>query len=305
MTYTREHGTAESSPLSGQDEALVLLPGMLCDQDLWTDTLPYLPPNVDVIFGRLDDADSIAGMAQSVLTRAPGRFAVAGHSLGGIVALEMARLAPTRVSRMALLNTSALAASPGQRDAWARLLRRVADGQFEEIVGQQPRMLLPPHRTADRDLGERIMRMARSVGARSFTRQLKAQQARVDLRPSMAALHQPTLVIAGARDQVCPVTRQSELASELPHALERIPGCGHMSPMEAPKAVGELLRRWLGEPAIAAAPQAAGSRKPSGPDQVSSSPAPTITAGSGCPATAQGTDPRLTRSLSDGASDSS
>lgn len=240
-------GTAQARPAEESAEPpLLLLPGMLCDADLWSDALPFLPRRLQTYFMRIDATDSPAGIAQAVLDAAPPTFALAGHSLGGVIALEIALRAPRRVSRLALINASALAPSPEQRRSWTDLAQRVREGEFNQIAEGQPTVLLPHDRVTDEPLVERITEMARSVGADAFLHQLRAQQSRVDLRSAIAELTQPTLVIAGLDDRVCPPTRQHELMSALrTGTLAELPATGHLSPMESPKAVGNLLHRWL------------------------------------------------------------
>ena len=227
-------------------ETLVLLPGMLCGPDLWSDVVERLPVTLAVVHVPLGGSDSVDAMARAALGAAPGRLTLVGHSLGGIVALAAACLAPERVGRVVVLNTSPLGASRAQLAAWESQRRQVDDGGFTGIAAAQPDLLLPPHRRADEVLRRRIEAMATAVGPDAFVRQLVAQSGRADLRPRLARLHHPVLVVSGGDDQVCPPARQEELAAALPHAtLERIDRCGHMTPMEQPLRFTEILLTWL------------------------------------------------------------
>jgi pimeloyl-ACP methyl ester carboxylesterase len=225
------------------DRPLVLVPGMLGDATLWDDVAPRL--DVPLRFARIDLDDSVAEMAASVLAGAPARFALAGHSLGGIVALEVLRRAPRRVTRAALLNASARPASEQQLGAWAALRARALDGDFAALAHDFALSNLP---TAHHGLAGRVAAMARRVGPRALLRQLAAQATRPDSRPSLSAIRAPTLVLSGSADAVCPPALQHELADGVPGA-QRVPidGAGHMAPLEDPPAVAAALAEWLQE----------------------------------------------------------
>jgi 4-hydroxy-2-oxoheptanedioate aldolase len=246
--------TARTTPLSGAGprpaaapcaprargrEPLVLLPGMLGDASLWDDVAPALADVAMVRFGRIDFDDTIAGMAATVLASAPDRFALAGHSLGGIVALEIVRQAPGRVSRLALLNTSARPASDAQLSAWEAMRAGAFDHVAREFAQANGR---------DGTV-ERVEAMARAVGSRVLDRQLRAQATRPDSRPSLARIAVPTLVVTGAEDQICPRPLQEELAATLPRPeYVVIEGAGHMTPLEQGATVAAHLRTWLETP---------------------------------------------------------
>ena len=224
---------------------LMLLSGMLGDQTLWADVSREL---ADVALPGprpIDEHDTITAMAASVLAQAPPRFAVAGHSLGGIVALEIVRQAPDRVTHLALLDTSAWPATPAQLDAWAAMAARTRAGEFAAVAAELGRHTLPEgHRTEA--LVARNTAMADTVGADGLLRQLAAQATRPDARPLLPTLDVPTLVVAGALDHVCPPVRQEELAAGIPGArLVVVDDAGHMAPLESPHAVAGALRAWL------------------------------------------------------------
>jgi pimeloyl-ACP methyl ester carboxylesterase len=212
---------------------VLLLPGMLGDATLWDDVAPTLG---GARFGRIDLDDSIAEMAATVLASAPERFALAGHSLGAIVALEIMRQAPARVTRLALLNASARPASEAQLTAWAAM----RDGEFDAVV----RDFAMANTRAQ--LTERVEGMARAVGPRGLRRQLAAQASRPDSRPWLAAIAVPTLVLTGTEDAICPRELQEELVGGIPRARHVVvEGAGHMAPLEDPAAVAAHLQHWL------------------------------------------------------------
>jgi 4-hydroxy-2-oxoheptanedioate aldolase len=227
-------------------QPLVLLAGMLGDATLWDDVAPALAGAAVPRFGRIDLDDSVPAMAATVLATAPERFALAGHSLGAIVALEVVRQAPGRVTRLALLNASARRPSEMQLAMWAGMRERTENGGFAALVGDFVQANLPESRRTDATLVRRVEQMAHSVGPRGLLRQLSAQATRPDNRPLLEQVAVPTLVLTGALDAVCPSELQEELVRGLPDARHvTVDGAGHMAALEDPPAVAQALRAWL------------------------------------------------------------
>jgi 4-hydroxy-2-oxoheptanedioate aldolase len=234
------------SPGPAPGEPVVLLPGMLETAELWDGVAPAISEVAAVRLGRIEFDASVEEMAESILVATPGRFAVAGHSLGAIVALELVRRAPERITRLALLNSSALAPTDTQLADWDALATQATEGSFAELVRSFARSTLPAHRQDDAGLLGLVERMASICGPRVLLRQLAAQRSRTDVRPSLTAITVPTLVISGSEDAVCPPARQDELAAAIPGArLERLHEVGHLAPLEAPQRVAQLLVNWL------------------------------------------------------------
>jgi pimeloyl-ACP methyl ester carboxylesterase len=226
---------------------LVLLPGMLCDAALWSHQLTHLSEIADVSVGNLTEADTLAGTARAILRRAPERFALAGLSLGGIVAFEVMRQAPKRVTRLALLDTNARPPRPEQLGVWQRFRTMTRQGRFAEITEQHllP-VLVAPDRQQDTALTTTIRQMAQHIGAEAFLRQLSLQEQRPDSRVDLPYISCPTLVLAGRQDMLCPLDMHEEIAAAIPCAtLVVIEHCGHLSSLEQPQAVTAALRSWL------------------------------------------------------------
>ena len=230
-------------------EAVVMLPGMLGDARVFDAIAEVLDGHVVCRPQRIDLDDTIAGIADSVLATSPQRFALVGHSLGAIVALEIYRRAPTRVTRLALLNASARPASDGQVAAWTTLGERTERGEFSTIAAEQAAVNVGPEGSAE--LQSACVDMAKRIGPEGFLRQLHAQASRPDSRPTLAAVGVPMLVVSGSHDAVCPTELQAELVSGIAAgggavAHETIEGAGHMSPLDHPAEVAAHLLAWLG-----------------------------------------------------------
>lgn len=209
---------------------LVLLPAMGCDGQLWARQIVDLADITHPELGDLSVDATLAGMAARVLAHAPPRFAVAGVSLGGYVALEMVRQAPDRIDRVALFGT------------------RATMQTRPRTVGEQGMLATAPH--ADPMLTSIIsgpvQAMAERVGAAVFERQQRALLARPDIEPAIAAVHVPTLVAVGDRDRICLPADARALADRISHSkFYELRQCGHLAPLERPGEVTMLLRQWL------------------------------------------------------------
>ena len=227
-------------------EPLVLLPGLLCDQLLFAPQLPALASLRLVLIPDMTQDDSIEGMARRVLDTAPDRFALAGLSMGGYVALEIMRLAPERVSRLALLDTRARSDTPEETARRRGLLELSAKGEFRGVTPQLLPLLIHPDRLADDALTGVVMAMAEAVGREGFFRQQQALIAREDRRDLLGTIAVPTLVLCGREDALTPLAMHLELAAAIREAtLVVIPNCGHLAPLERPQAVTRQLLGWL------------------------------------------------------------
>lgn len=235
---------------AGPPPAILLLPGTLCDARLFAgQTASLRALGVPVVVGDLTCGRTVREMAQQALRTAPPRFALVGFSLGGIVALEMARLARERLTHLALVCTTPRPDTPERRLARLRQVEAAQFGGFRRIVAEEmkPRYfaLGAPRIEALRRL---VVRMALSLGEDVFRRQSLALASRRDARPALPALAGlPVLALAGEEDALCPVAVHREIADAVPGAaLSVLPGCGHMAPLERPEAVaGELTRFFM------------------------------------------------------------
>jgi pimeloyl-ACP methyl ester carboxylesterase len=225
---------------------LVLLPGLLCDVALWAPQVAALSDIADPSVADLSRDDSLAGMARRVLSAAPERFALAGLSMGGYVAQEIMRRSPERVTRLALLDTSARADTPERAAQRRGFIELAHKGQFKGI---QPRMLpvyLHPDHLQDKAITDAVLAMAERVGKDAFLRQQQAIMNRPDGRGDLKRIAVPTLVLCGRDDQATPYEHNAEIAGLIPGAtLVAIDRCGHLSTMEKPAEVSAAMRRWL------------------------------------------------------------
>jgi len=232
------------------DAPIALLPGLLCDATVWQAQSQALGAERCVV-PRYGDLHSITGMAERVLQQisAP-RFAVVGHSMGGRVALELMRLAPERVLRLALLDTGMdplPAGEAGEAERSKRLaLLAQARTQGMLAMGQAwARGMVHPAQL-DGPVFEAILTMIERQTPELFEAQIQALLGRPDARPVLAGLRCPTLIACGRQDAWSPLARHEQMCALAPVArLAVIEDSGHMCTMEQPAAVSALLRGWL------------------------------------------------------------
>ncbi len=228
------------------NEPLILLPGLLCDAGLWAPQLPRLCSLVPTLVCPITTHDNVPDLAQMVLAQAPPRFALAALSMGGYVAMEIMRVAPERVTRLALLDTTARPDTPEQQQRRRLLLAMAKEGQFRGVTPRLLPLLIHPARLYDEPLTNVIMNMAKRVGRDAFIRQQTAILGRIDSRPSLSAVAVPSLIICGEQDALTPPDIAQEMAELIPNSeLLLLPDCGHLATLEAPEIVTEKMCAWL------------------------------------------------------------
>jgi len=225
---------------------LVLLPGMMCDARLFGHQIATFSAERSVQVGCLCTSDDVRSLAREVLAAAPAEFALAGLSMGGIVAMEIVRQAPERVRGLALLDTNPLPEPEAVAAGRSAQVERVRSGRLVEVMRDE----LKPNYLADgprRDeVLELCMTMATSLGAKTFERQSRAITNRPDQRESLRAVSVPTLVLTGESDTLCPLERHTLMHSLIPgSSLVVVPGAGHLPTLERPGTTTEEMERWL------------------------------------------------------------
>jgi pimeloyl-ACP methyl ester carboxylesterase len=226
--------------------AILALPGLLDDERLWHHQAAALGADHPITSFALTPQASMAELAAMALARAPaGRFALAGLSMGGYLALEIMRTAPERVAALALLDTSARPDTP-QASEMRRALIAQSAGDFDAAMAAFMPRILHPSRLGDEAIVALLQKMATDIGRDGFVRQQQAIMARADSRPTLATIRCPTLVLCGRDDLLTPLELHEEMAAGIAGSrLVVLDGCGHMSALEKPAEVTEALRNWL------------------------------------------------------------
>lgn len=225
---------------------LVLLPGMMCDGRLFGAQIAAFGLTRAIHLPPIGGQDSMAALAAEVLAHAPPRFALAGLSMGGILAMEIMAQAPGRVERLALLDTNPRAELPEVQARRAPQIEAVQQGHLHEIMRDEmkPNYLAEgPGKQAVLDL---CMEMAMDLGPQVFINQSRALRDRPDRQEVLRGVHVPALILCGREDRLCPVERHRLMQKLISGAkLEIIDGAGHLPVLEQPETTTAALARWL------------------------------------------------------------
>jgi pimeloyl-ACP methyl ester carboxylesterase len=232
-------------------ETVYLIPGLLCDDVVWTHQAEALGRDFDVRIPDLGGYASITAMAEAILADAPPRFSLAGHSMGARVALQIVSVAPERVERLALLDTGIH--PPGEGEAGKRQILLDVSAQ-EGMTALADRWLPPMVREgtlADRpDLRVALYAMVERMSPAIHRNQISALLGRPDAGAVLPGITCPVLVGVGEFDQWSPPAQHEAIVAAIPHATYVVfSGSGHMAPMEAPEAVTAALTQWMQQPA--------------------------------------------------------
>ncbi len=235
----------------GSGPTLVLLPALGCDEGLWDFVAPALERSFRLVFPAVWEAGSIREAALGVLEilseRGIGGAGIAGVSMGGYISLEFLRLAPETVRAVALLDTTAFGDSPERKAKRLGTIQLLDEGHFEEVLETYAANALPPGYPNDGPARTRLLEMARSLGPEIFRTESVSILKRGSFEDVLRALRVPLLCLAGAQDILTPPEIAARIAGEVPGArFDTIPGAGHLTPLEQPAGVAELLGDFFG-----------------------------------------------------------
>ncbi|MFK7837270.1 MAG: alpha/beta fold hydrolase [Sulfitobacter sp.] len=232
-------------------EPLVLLPGMMCDARLFGPQIAELSADMAVMVAPVTQGERIEEIASGLLDLLPSRFALAGLSMGGIVAMELLRRAPDRITRIALMDTNPLAETPVIAANREPQIVKVRSGRLLEVMRDEmkPNYLAPGPQRAE--VLELVMHMAEVLGPEVFIRQSRALQRRRDQQSVLRKCRTPALILCGEHDQLCPVKRHTFMAELIPYAeLVVLENAGHLPTLEQPAATTAALRKWMQQPLV-------------------------------------------------------
>jgi len=225
---------------------VLFIPGLLCNRRLWRHQLDNLADRARIWVVDSASSDSIPIIAARILEAAPEQFALAGLSLGGYICFEIMRQAPERVTRLALLDTTAKADSQTRKSSRRAAMSLVHEGRFSTLCRLTLPSMVHPDRRRDTALIDELRRMSEEIGGDAFLRQQTAIMARADSLADLSSYRLPTLVLCGRQDQLTPLVDHRLMASHIPGSTLRIiESCGHLAPMERPQEVTAALRAWL------------------------------------------------------------
>jgi len=225
---------------------VVLVPGLACTTRLYAEQMPALWTFGPVTVADHRRGDSMEAIARQILGEAPPRFALCGLSMGGYIAFAIQRLAPERVTKLALLDTGSRSDTPEASERRRATIAKVQAGEFDAVMDTLWPILVHKNRRDDVALKRIVLDMAMTAGPDAFIRQQQAIMTRPDSRPGLAAIRCPTLLLVGEGDELTPPALADEMAQRIPGSrLVKVPDSGHLSTLEQPEAVTNALVEWL------------------------------------------------------------
>ena len=231
---------------------LLLVPGVLCSPRLFAAQVAALQGDAEIVVpdwrkAPLSIWDSWESAARWVVEQMPAdKFALAGLSLGGMLAVEIMQFAADRVTKLALLDTGMRSQSEAERAVRRARIRLADEGRFELVLGMQMTRFIPAYRLPDKPLVDEVMTMCGEIGVEIYKRQEELAAIRVDRRPDLPRIKCPTIVVCGRDDAATPLFLSEEIVKAIPAAaLVVVEQCGHLVTMEKPEAANEILQVWL------------------------------------------------------------
>ncbi|MFY0595593.1 MAG: alpha/beta hydrolase [Cognatishimia sp.] len=225
---------------------IVFLPGMMCDARLFGPQINAFSGQYPVMCHPLVGHDTVEGLAAQILAASPERFSLAGLSMGGIVAMEILRLAPERVERVALLDTNPLAEKDDVKLGRTLQIEAAKAGELRRVMRDE---MKPNYLTDGPNLGailDLCMAMATDLGPNVFVDQSNALASRPDQTETLKSFNGPALVLMGEDDVLCPLDRHTLIHDLLPNSqIEIIKEAGHLPTLEQPEQTNAALRHWL------------------------------------------------------------
>lgn len=231
---------------------LLLIPGLLCSPRLFAPQVAALADLAETVVpdwrrAPLSIWDSWASAARWIVDQMPpGKFAMAGLSLGGMLAVEIMQIAADRVTKLALLDTSMRSQNEVERAVRRARIRLAEEGHFELVLGLQMSRFIPAYRLPDKKLVDEVMAMCSEIGVEIYKRQEELAAVRADRRPDLPKIKCPTIVVCGRDDAATPLFLSEEMVKAIPAAaLVVIEQCGHLITMEKPEETNLILSTWL------------------------------------------------------------
>lgn len=232
-----------------QKTSVVLLPGLLCNAGLFINQINAFKDQADFFVPDLGTEGDIRSVAARILSQAPEKFVLGGLSMGGYVALEIMRQAPERVSKLILMDTSAAPDAPQKRESRLKGIEFARKNGLEPLIKAALLDIVAPENRANEMLKAVLEHMALSTGVEGYVNEQNIIMSRPDSRPDLAKISCPTLVFGGEKDALTPPESMKEIADAIPGAVHATVGkAGHLSPLEAPRAVNALFKTFLFQP---------------------------------------------------------
>lgn len=223
-----------------------MVPGMMCDERIFSPQIEALSQNLEVTIADISNFSSVRELASDVLKKAPKKFSLLGHSMGGIVAMEIYSQAPDRIEKLILMDTNPKAELDEVKLKREPQIREVNKGKLLEVMRDE----MKPNYLAESENKTSVlsvcMDMALNLGPDVFINQSRALQSRLDQQNTIQSIKIPVLILCGSEDKLCPVERHEMMHNMITDSdLKIINNAGHMPTLEQPRETTEVIKEWL------------------------------------------------------------
>jgi pimeloyl-ACP methyl ester carboxylesterase len=223
-----------------------MIPGMMCDERIFAPQIEELVPKRSVHVADISKHDNISDLAADVLSHAPPKFCLVGHSMGGIVAMEICAQDPKRIEKLVLIDTNPLAELEEVKLKREPQISDALSGKLINVIRDE----MKPNYLASSENQDIILNicleMALSLGPKVFINQSRALQTRADQQSNIQSINIPVLIMCGSEDKLCTVERHEMMHNMISNSeLKIINNAGHMPTLEQPSETTEVLKEWL------------------------------------------------------------
>ena len=225
---------------------VVMIPGMMCDERIFAHQIEELGTDTEVYIADISKYSSIQELASDVLENSPPKFFLVGHSMGGIVAMEMCSQEPDRIEKLVIMDSNHKSELEETKLKREPQIRDVISGNLAQVMKEE----MKPNYLADsykqKDILNTCMEMALTLGPEVFVRQSRALQDRDDQQSTLKDLNIPVLIMCGAEDKLCSLEKHELMHNIINDSkLEVVMGAGHMPTLEQPQKTTEVIKSWL------------------------------------------------------------
>ena len=223
-----------------------MVPGMMCDERIFSPQIEELSKNLEVTVADISSFPTVRELASDLLKKAPKSFSLLGHSMGGIVAMEIYSQEPNRIEKLILMDTNPKAELDEVKLKREPQIREVNKGKLLEVMRDE----MKPNYLAESENKSSVldvcMDMALNLGPDVFINQSRALQKRADQLNTIQSINIPVLIMCGSEDKLCTVERHEMMHNMISDSdLKIINNAGHMPTLEQPRETTEVLKEWL------------------------------------------------------------
>ena len=223
-----------------------MVPGMMCDERIFSPQIEELSQNLEVTIADISNFSSVSELASDVLKKAPKSFSLLGHSMGGIVAMEIYSQEPKRIEKLILMDTNPKAELDEVKLKREPQIREVNKGKLLEVMRDEMKPNYLAESENKRSVLNVCMDMALTLGPDVFINQSRALQSRLDQQNTIQSIKIPVLIMCGSEDKLCPVERHEMMHNMISDSdLKIINNAGHMPTLEQPRETTEVIKEWL------------------------------------------------------------